>query len=199
MARNSDMSDHSTHPGTTARLRFMRSSHAADAVVTTGCDGAPVADVTARVERAGSTDELLTIERVGVLQRAPLFESVPGRALVAVARLMEEIRFETGEVVIQRGALEDWIFVVAEGAVRVQRDDRTLAIVSAGGSVGELAVLSPAPRAATVTASEASLLLRLRKEPFDELLDDHPEIAHAVIAALAKMLQASADGQVGSS
>ena len=58
-----------------------------------------------------------------------------------------------------------------------------------GEVVGELAVLAPAPRSASVTAVEPTLLLRLRSEPFDELLEDHPEIARAVMSALARMLQ----------
>ena len=54
-------------------------------------------------------------------------------------------------------------------------------------------MLAPAPRSASVTAIEPSLLLRLRRGPFEELLDDRPEIARAVISTLARMLQAAAD------
>ena len=71
--------------------------------------------------------------------------------------------------------------------------DRTLNEVGAGDVVGELAVLAPAPRAASVTAVEPSLLLRLRRAPFEELLDEHPEVSRAVISTLARLLQAAAD------
>ena len=60
------------------------------------------------------------------------------------------------------------------------------------GVVGEFAVLAPAPRSATVTAREPSVLLRLRRGPFEELLDDRPEMARSVISTLARLLQASA-------
>ena len=49
----------------------------------------------------------------------------------------------------------------------------------------------------TVTAVEPTLLLRLRREPFEELLDDRPEIARAVIATLAQQLQTVADERAG--
>jgi CRP-like cAMP-binding protein len=133
----------------------------------------------------------MTIERVSVLHRAPLFAEVPGRALVAVARLLEEVHVDAGATVIERGAWEDWLFVVAAGSVRVHVGDRTLAVLGAGGVVGELAVLAPAPRAASATAVEATLLLRLRRAPFEELLEDRPEIARAVIHTLARLLQAA--------
>jgi CRP-like cAMP-binding protein len=130
----------------------------------------------------GATSELMTIERVAVLQRVALFGDVPGHTLVAVARLFEEVRFDTGERIIERGAVEDWLFVVADGRVRVHIGDRTVVETGAGGVVGEFAVLAPAPRSASATALEPTLLLRLRRNPFEELLDDRPEIARGVMA-----------------
>lgn len=135
------------------------------------------------------TDELLTIERVAVLHRVDLFRSVPGHVLVPVARVLEEVRVATGVTFIERGAVEDWLFVIADGAVRVHVGERALREMGPGGVVGDLAVLAPAPRSASVTATEPTLLLRLRRKPFEELLDDHPEIARAVISTLAQMLQ----------
>jgi CRP-like cAMP-binding protein len=140
-------------------------------------------------------DELMTIERVAVLQRVGLFRNVPGHALVAVARLVEEVRVGEHETVIARGLVEDWLFVVAEGRVRAHIGERTLAEVGAGGVFGELSVLSAAPRAASVTTMEPTLLLRLRRGPFEELLDDRPEIARAIIETLAQMLQQAAADQ----
>ena len=142
---------------------------------------------------ANPPGELMTIERVAVLKRVALFGEVPGHTLVAVARRLEEESFEAGETIIERGSVEDWLFVVAEGRIRVHIGELTLIETGPGGVVGEFALLAPAPRSASATAIEPSLLLRLRRGPFEELLDDRPEIARAVIATLAKMLQASAD------
>jgi len=129
--------------------------------------------------------QLMTIERVAVLQRVSLFVEVPGHTLVAVARLLEEISFGAGATIIERGSVEDWLFVVAEGRIRVHIGDMTLLERGPGGVVGEFALLAPAPRSASATAVEPSLLLRLGRGPFEELLDDHPEIARAVISTFA--------------
>jgi len=133
--------------------------------------------------------ELLTIERVAILHKVALFADVPGHQLVPVARLLEEVRVDAGVTVIEQGAVENWLFVIADGVVRVHVGSHTLCETGPGEVVGELAVLAPAPRSASVTAVEPTLLLRLRSEPFDELLEDHPEIARAVMSALARMLQ----------
>jgi CRP-like cAMP-binding protein len=100
-------------------------------------------------------------------------------------------------MIIERGAVEDWLFIVADGRVRVHVEARTLVESGPGAVVGELAVLAPAPRSASVTALEPTLLLRLRREPFEELLDDQPAIARAVISTLANQLQAVADEKAG--
>jgi CRP/FNR family cyclic AMP-dependent transcriptional regulator len=144
--------------------------------------GAPVACT------AGA-DELLTVERVAVLHKLPLFATVPGHDLVSVARLLEEVRVDAGDTFIEQGAVENWLYLIADGVVRVHIGDHELRVIGSGGVVGDLAVLAPAPRSASVTAIEPTLLLRLRSEPFDELLEDHPEIARAIISTLAGMLQ----------
>ena len=138
-------------------------------------------------------NQLMTIERVAVLQRVALFGDVPGHTLVAVARLLEEVSFEAGDSIMERGSVEDWLFVVAEGKIRIHIADLTLVESGPGSVVGEFALLAPAPRSASVTAIDPSLLLRLRRGPFEELLDDRPEIARGVISTLARMLQTSAD------
>ena len=140
-----------------------------------------------------SSDELLTIERVAALQRVGMFAAVPGHTLVAVARVIEEVRFAVGDVVMERGAIEDWLYVVVEGALRVHVGDRVLVHRGPGDVVGELAVLALSARSATVTALEPCLLLRLRRKPFEELLEERPGIARAVIAELVRRLQDLAD------
>jgi CRP-like cAMP-binding protein len=139
------------------------------------------------------SEELVTIERVAVLHRVALFANVPGHALVSVARVLEEVRVGEGAVIIQRGAVEDWMFVVVEGRLRVHVDAKTIGEKGPGDVVGELAVLAPAPRSASVTSVEPTLLLRLRRPAFEELLDDQAELSRSVIATLARLLQAMAD------
>ena len=136
---------------------------------------------------------MLVVERVSALHSVDLFARVPGRVLVGVAATAEEVTVETGSTFIEHGAVEDCLYVVVSGRVRVHRGDRTLVELGAGSAVGELAVFVPQPRTASVTALEPTLLLRVRKLVLDELLADRPELATGVITALAGRLRASAE------
>ena len=131
---------------------------------------------------------LLTVERVSLLLRVELFSRTPDRVLAGVASVLEEIVFATGDVLMREGAVEDWLFVIVEGEVEVARSDRRVAL-GAGSVVGELAVLDPQPRSATVTALSPVLAFRLRREGFQEAVESRPEIAMGVITDLVRRLR----------
>jgi CRP-like cAMP-binding protein len=55
---------------------------------------------------------------------------------------------------------------------------------------GELALLDPEPRAASVSAVTPTHLLRLAQEPFRELLASQPSLSRGIIRALSRYLRA---------
>ena len=132
---------------------------------------------------------MTTIERVVALQLVELFADVPGRTLAAVAQRATELAVESGTTLISEGAVEDHLFAVVTGRLRVHRGGRTLVELGPGATVGELAALVPEPRAASVTALEPSTLLRIDKPVLDELLADRPVLASTIIAALVAMVR----------
>lgn len=138
------------------------------------------------------TDALGLVERVAALHRVDLFADVPGRVLAAVAERAGEVRAEPGDHLIEEGAIEAHLYAIVEGRVRVHRGGQTLVELGPGATVGELAVLVPEPRAASVTAIEPTLVLRVDKDVLDDLLAEWPELAHGVIAALVSLLRAGA-------
>ena len=133
---------------------------------------------------------LLAVERVALLRHVDLFAKAPGRVLAGLARVLEEVDFPPGAELMHQGAVEDWLFVVVEGEVEVVRPDR-LVRLGPGSVVGELAVLDPQPRSATVTAASPVRAFRLRKAAVDEAVRTRPEIAAGVITELVHRLRES--------
>jgi CRP-like cAMP-binding protein len=148
---------------------------------------------------------MITIEKVAVLRGIPMFAGIPDFVLAAVAQITDEMALAPGATFIQEGAVEDCLYLIVDGQVRVHSQDRTLITLGAGQAVGELAVLDPEPRSASATALTDARLLRLTKEPFDEVMADRPEIAQGVIRALCARIReqgrltasAGADGKAG--
>jgi CRP-like cAMP-binding protein len=131
---------------------------------------------------------LLTIERVALLKRVSLFKRTPDRVLAGLARTLEEERFPAGSTMTTEGAVEDWLFVVIDGTVRVTQWDR-VSELGPGDVVGELAVLASEPRVVTAVALTDVHAFRLAKIDFDEALRTRPEIAAGVIAELVRRLR----------
>ena len=139
---------------------------------------------------SSSAGSLGLVERVAALHRVQMFAGIPGRVLAAVAEAAVEERASEGDVLMEEGAVEAHLFAIVEGRVRVDRGGRALGELGPGDTVGELAVLAPAPRSASVTALEPTLVLRVDQLVFDELLVEWPELAHGVIEELVSRLRA---------
>lgn len=135
---------------------------------------------------------LLTIEKVIILRSAEVFASMPDHVLAFIASIAEEVDVPRGRTFIHKGDIGTCMYLIVDGRVKVHDGERTIAEFEKGQPVGELAVLDPEPRNASVTALEDTLLFRLDKEAFDEVMADQPEIARGVIRVLCRRLRASA-------
>jgi CRP-like cAMP-binding protein len=144
-------------------------------------------------EASSPVEALGLVDRVAALHRVELFADIPGRVLAAVAEQAVERRLAPGEVLIAEGTVEAHLYAIVDGRIRVHRGDRTLVELTSGATVGELAALVPAPRSATATAVEPTVVLRVDKAVLDELLADWPELALGVIAELVARLRETAE------
>lgn len=117
-----------------------------------------------------------------------MFGRIPGRVLAGLAHVLEEVELPAGTVLMEMGASEDWLYVLVDGEVEVVRPDRYVRM-GPGSVVGEMEVLDPRSRSATVTAVTPVHALRLDKAAFDEALRMSPEIAQGVIVELVRRLR----------
>lgn len=132
---------------------------------------------------------LLTIERVAIMKSVEMFADTPDHVLASVARIAEEVELSAGHSLFQEGDRGDCLYIVVEGELRVHSQDRTLTRLGPGKVVGELALLDPEPRSASVNALTDALLFRIDKDPFDEVMADRPEIAQGIIRMLTRRIR----------
>lgn len=132
---------------------------------------------------------MLIVERVVALHKVPIFAAVPGRVLASVAQRSSEMEVAPGTTFVVEGVIEDHLWVIVAGRVRIHRGELTLRESVPGDTVGELAALVPEPRSASATALEPTTLLRIDKPVLDELLSDNPGLTSAIITSLVKRLR----------
>ena len=90
--------------------------------------------------------------KVAALKRSPLFEGLSRRQLVEIARLTDDLEEPAGTVLCKEGSCGREFFVITDGEAVVTRGGKRLATLGEGDFFGEIAVLEPVKRTATVTA-----------------------------------------------
>jgi CRP-like cAMP-binding protein len=73
----------------------------------------------------------------------------------------------------------------------VGTSQRQVAVLGERESFGEMSILDdePRPRAATVRALESTLVLKIDRTSFRELIYEHPEISIAILKMLSRRLR----------
>jgi len=134
---------------------------------------------------------ITAVEKVLFLKSVDLFRGLRGEELATVAEIAEEQPFAAGEAVFAEGEPGDALYLVIEGAVRVHKADRQLALLGERAVFGEMAVLDAEPRNASATVVKDSVLLKIGRDDFRDILQERPEIGIGVIQVLSGRLRAS--------
>ncbi|MDB4995903.1 MAG: cAMP-binding protein [Myxococcaceae bacterium] len=119
----------------------------------------------------------------------PLFSALEMSGLRALIAAFEMITVSAGTEVIVEGEEGAEAYIVARGELEVRRrgsdheDDGgppsgpvTLARLANGALFGEMALLSRAPRAASVVACRPSILLIARRDTLEKVAEERPEV-----------------------
>ncbi len=142
-------------------------------------------------ERLAEMDRRFTESHLRGLK---LLAGLSSSQLEDVGSRLTPTRFEQDEIVIKQGEPGDEMYFIESGLVRVMREISAtralvLAELGAGDLFGEMAVLTGAPRSATVMALSELNLWILGKADFDELATAYPNLALAVSRLLSQRLR----------
>ncbi len=110
----------------------------------------------------------------------PLFSDLAPAALKALVEAFEVMSVPKDHVIIREGDTGTEAFILARGEAEAQREvaggNIVLARLTAGSLFGEMALLSRAPRAASIIACRPSVVLVARKDVLDRVAEQHPEV-----------------------
>lgn len=119
------------------------------------------------------------------LRKSPLFEGLSDEELKQLVDNAKPVPLRAGEVLMRQGDQGDAAFVVVSGEFEVDKQSGQslikIDVRNPGDVLGEMALLTQAPRSATVTAVTDCEVLCISKEVFDNLLSTSPSAAMAVL------------------
>lgn len=131
-------------------------------------------------------DRSLLDRKVEVLREVPLFSDIDARSLEAIGVLAREVELPADQILMLEGEPGDAFYVIVEGTIRIERGDRTIRSMMAGGFLGEIALLDHRPRTATAICVTDCRLLALQRHEFERLIGTFPAVHRRVRAAIAR-------------
>lgn len=103
-------------------------------------------------------------------------------------------RYAKGEMLFLEGEVGKGLFLVQSGEVKIFKlneagREQIIAIQRPGDSVAELPLFDNGPYPASAAALDNAVVLFIPRDVFHALLDDHPQLCHAIITVLAGRLR----------
>ena len=119
------------------------------------------------------------------LRKSPLFEGLSDEELQHLMDNAEPVSLHAGNVLMKQGDPGNTAYVIVSGELEVTKQSGQskikIDVRNPGDVLGEMALLSQAPRSATVTAVTDCETLCISKNVFDNLLSTSPSAAKAVL------------------
>ena len=119
------------------------------------------------------------------LRKSPLFQGLSDVELGQLMDMAQPVSLRAGEILIKQGDPGDSAYVIMKGEFEIQKQSGQslikIDVRNPGDVVGEMALLSRAPRSATVFSKTDSETLRIPQEAFENLLSSSSTAAMAVL------------------
>ena len=132
------------------------------------------------------------------LRDAPLFKALDDEAATSLRKSMLLQELKKGQTLFKEGQTGDRLYLVKSGKVKLSHasgDGResVFMVLGPGDMFGELSLFDPGPRTSTAIAVTDSEILGLGHSDLKPWLQDRPEVAQALLQALAHRLRRTSE------
>jgi CRP/FNR family cyclic AMP-dependent transcriptional regulator len=139
-------------------------------------------------------EEEMLVERVELLEQAPLFSVLHPTDLRVLASRFRLVRFGRGEVVFREGELAERLFLIDSGKVKLSisspgGQELLIGLLGRGQIFGELEVIDRGPRAMDARAMEDARVYALDTDVFWTMLENRPALARRLLELMARRLR----------
>lgn len=129
--------------------------------------------------------ELDGLKRSRLVENISIFKELSGNERQLLVRHSTACQFAAGELIVEQGQDGETCYILVKGEVQVEERGSTgdtciVAFLHDGDFFGESALLTDAPRLASVRATTDCQLLAISRHDFSRFADRHSEMVHRV-------------------
>jgi len=129
------------------------------------------------------------VEKVLLLQNVDLLSAARTEDLALLASISEEVLYPQNAWIFKEGQQADGLYVIIRGRVGLSKDGREVVILGEKEALGAWTLFETESRVMSAKATEETLLLKVDREDFYDLLLDYPELGQSILKALVKRLR----------
>jgi CRP-like cAMP-binding protein len=127
------------------------------------------------------------------LHSLTIFKDLDKNELEIVHKHVFEQSVKKDSVLFAEGMPGELLYIIISGCVEIIKETKdnekiVLATIGANDIVGEMSLIDSEPRSATGRTSEDSVLLVIKKQSFNDILQSDPRIAAKVLMGLLKVI-----------
>ncbi|MBP2551535.1 CRP-like cAMP-binding protein [Neorhizobium galegae] len=144
---------------------------------------------------------MLLNDEVKLLQKLPYFSKVDACKLKLLAFASDRVCYDAGQVMFRQGDSSDAAYVLLRGKADLVVDtvagEKKVGEAHAHSMVGEMCLLSEAPRGATARVTEPLEALRISRDCFLKVVSHNPQVSFQISRSMAETIRdaARAPGQ----
>jgi CRP/FNR family transcriptional regulator, cyclic AMP receptor protein len=121
--------------------------------------------------------------------QVPMFAACTKRELQTISKLSTQRDVPAGKTLTRQGQPGQEFVIILEGTASATRNGRRVATLGPGDYFGEIALLDPGERTATVVAETPMLIAVVTPNEFGQMIDEVPPLAHKIMRGLARQIR----------
>ena len=130
---------------------------------------------------------------MGPERNSPLLLGLTDDEVAELLGIAERRAYQAGDLVVQEGTTSDCLFIVDEGAVRVEKEDGGKPVLLAildhpGDFFGEMSLIDILPRSANIRADRETSILAFPKRELTGFFSRSPRVQMTMILNIARNL-----------
>jgi branched-chain amino acid transport system substrate-binding protein len=131
--------------------------------------------------------------KVILLKNVNIFSFMDDKELFILAKRVEQLEFNLGEVIIRQYDEGDSMYLLVDGELSVfvrkshqDMNEIKVAEINSGQFFGEMSLLTGDSRSATIVANNDAIVLEVTQEHLQDLLHEYPNLLDELVEVVAQ-------------